>query len=64
MPVLQRHADSYLPTGCQEKAEGGGCGQRLVGMATAGSCWSCWCWRSDHSGMDPSPGEEKEGKGA
>lgn len=28
----------YLPTGCQERAAGGGCGQSLAGTATNGSC--------------------------
>lgn len=51
-----RHEDTNLPIGCQEKAEGGGFGQILVGMVTDGFCWSRWCWRSDHSGKNQSPG--------
>lgn len=47
---------TYLPIGCQERAGDGGCGQSLVGMATDGSCCFRWCWRSDHSGMNPSSG--------
>lgn len=50
-----RRDPTYLPTGCREKAGGGGCGQSLVGMATGASCWPGWHWRCDHSRMDPSP---------
>lgn len=32
-------------------------------MATGGSCPSRWCWRSDHSGVNPSSaGRDREGE--
>ena len=54
-----RQGGTYLPTGCQEKVGGGGCGQSLVGMATGGSCCSHWCWRSGRSVIHLSPGGEE-----
>lgn len=45
----------YLPTGCQGRAAGGGCGgQSWVGTATGGSGPTRWCWRCGRSGRDPS----------
>lgn len=55
-------ASTYPPTGCQEKAAGESPGQTSVGMTTAGSCWSRWCWHSGRSGTHQSPGWRGQGE--